>query len=756
MDYKAVFNQSSSFLILINNDFTLTNTTETYLTFINKTRTDVVGINVIRDFSDIFPFLSLTAKGKVEKTMNWVINNNRNETSEVLIQKTNNKSSGGQFISDRFWRIYYSPIWDHESKSICILARVEDVSEIVLSISKLKDENIELNENKVRYENLEKMFHDSPLAFTLLEGKEMRVTIANKSSRLMWAENPFVKGQPLLELLPLLKNSSIIEWIKGVYETGIPFKKDEVYIPLFREGVLRKSFFNIVYQPFYDSRNTILGISVFAQDVTDNVVSRREIQQSEERFRKLVLQAPVAICVLRGSDYVIDTINNQMAEMWGREASLVINKPAFDVLPEFRDQGLKELLDHVYKTGERFVALELPLTIYRNGIADDIFVKFIYEPLVEGNGTISGVMALAHEITEQVTARKKVEANEKFVMEILNNIPQIAWTNTITGEVVFFNQRWYDYTGLSLEETNTNAFNSVIHADDLSFAFSKYRKICKTGNEGEFQLRAKQSNGLYRWHLIRLTPSSIKKGNKLLWIGTATDIHELKILQEKKDDFIGIASHELKTPITSLKSCLQLLDDINACKSDPSSSKLITVANKSIDRVSNLINNLLDTSLLTRGDVNLHRKVLSLEKEIREYSIYARYKAVIKITTIGDTETKVYADPVRIEQVLVNLINNAIKYAPDSGEIIVKIEKISEMAKVSVIDKGVGIDPMEITHIFDRYFRTKRNVAINAGIGLGLYISTEIIRNHGGQMGVDSKYGQGSTFWFTLPLFHEI
>lgn len=145
----------------------------------------------------------------------------------------------------------------------------------------------------------------------------------------------------------------------------------------------------------------------------------------------------------------------------------------------------------------------------------------------------------------------------------METIPQIAWTNTLEGRVTFYNQRWYDYTGLNQQQVNVWGWKKIVHPDDLKLTLTKFRQIRKNYNGGEFQARFKNAEGLYRWHLHRLMP--INNGDmedELLWVGTATDIHELKLLQQQKDDFISIASHELKTPLTAMKISLQLLDEI--------------------------------------------------------------------------------------------------------------------------------------------------------------------------------------------------
>ena len=246
-------------------------------------------------------------------------------------------------------------------------------------------------------------------------------------------------------------------------------------------------------------------------------------------------------------------------------------------------------------------------------------------------------------------------------------------------------------------------------------------------------------------------PINNDKEQARLWIGTATDINELRVLQQQKDDFMNIASHELKTPITSLKASLQLLQRM---KDSPNHMLpiLIEQANKSMDRVIKLTDNLLNVNKMNEGQLHLHKTSFTLAQMIADCCQHIRNAGVYSVITDGDKDLTVYADADRIDQVVVNFVNNAVKYAPGTIEIHVKIEKINDMAKVSVIDHGPGIAPEKLPFLFDRYYRADSGGMQYSGLGLGLYISSEIIKRHMGQIGADSELGKGSTFWFTLPL----
>lgn len=356
---------------------------------------------------------------------------------------------------------------------------------------------------------------------------------------------------------------------------------------------------------------------------------------------------------------------------------------------------------------------------------------------------------LNQELEGRVVLRTKalVESENRF-RSMMETIPQIAWTNTVEGEVIFYNQRWYDYTGLK----QPNNFVSIIHKDDWETAFDQYHAILKTNDGGEFQVRGKRADDSYRWHLIRLMPILDEQRQVQLWVGTATDIQELRLLQQQKDDFISIASHELKTPITSLKASLQLLDRIKDKPPTTMLPILITQANKNLNKVNTLLNDLLDASLANKGQLHINQQSFNMYQLIKECCLDVHLDDMYSLKIEGDEEIEVFADSIRIEQIVVNFINNAVKYAPNSTEIVIKIEKTTKDVKVAVIDKGPGIPTEKQDFLFDRYYRANHSESSYTGLGLGLYICSEIIKKHGGQIGVDSKLGDGSAFWFILPL----
>jgi PAS domain S-box-containing protein len=232
------------------------------------------------------------------------------------------------------------------------------------------------------------------------------------------------------------------------------------------------------------------------------------------------------------------------------------------------------------------------------------------------------------------------------------------------------------------------------------------------------------------------------------------DVTERKKLEQQKDEFVSIVSHELKTPLTSMKLFIQLVEKRLTDKGDKQNSYFIKNITKQANKLTDLINELLHVGRIESGQLILHKKNIDLEALIKriviDYQYTTEQHTLIKE---GEIKQKVLCDEHRIEQVLTNLITNAIKYSPNSDKIIVKSTIKKDQVVISVQDFGLGIAKKEQPHVFERFYRTEKKNAQNIhGFGLGLYILGKIIQKHDGRMWVDSVKGKGSTFSFTLPL----
>jgi PAS domain S-box-containing protein len=261
----------------------------------------------------------------------------------------------------------------------------------------------------------------------------------------------------------------------------------------------------------------------------------------------------------------------------------------------------------------------------------------------------------------------------------------------------------------------------------------------------------RKQDGSLIW--CQVTSILFKDNGETLGYTIIEDITGQHRLRQHKEEFISVASHELKTPVTSLNASLQLLNRL-LDKNEPDLDhlrKLAMSAEKSTGKLTNLIADLLNLTKIEQGQLALNRTMFLAAEMIKSSCIPFQLDGTHEWNYEGDVDVMIYADAQKAEQVLVNLVNNAIKYAPKSPAITIKVETLPFAVKISVIDRGPGIAPEHVDQLFERYFRVDGEKNRNSGLGLGLYISAEIVRRHGGEIGVQSKVGEGTTFWFTLP-----
>ncbi|MBB2145722.1 PAS domain-containing protein [Pedobacter sp. LMG 31464] len=262
----------------------------------------------------------------------------------------------------------------------------------------------------------------------------------------------------------------------------------------------------------------------------------------------------------------------------------------------------------------------------------------------------------------------------------------------------------------------------------------------------------KWRDGSIHWISAHGRPRYDKNGKVDRMVGMTSDITESKLFEQRKDDFLSIASHELKTPVTSLKASLQLLNRIKDNPTSLTHIKLIEQANRSMEKMDVLVSDLLNMNRMAEGQLKLDLETFSIAEMLQQCCNHIRVGGKYELIIEGDSDLKIHADQHRIDQVVVNFVNNAVKYAPKSLTINLKIEKQGSNAKISVTDKGPGISPETLPHLFDRYYRASYESKNYSGLGLGLYICSEIIKRHDGEIGVESQLGKGSTFWFTIPI----
>lgn len=476
--------------------------------------------------------------------------------------------------------------------------------------------------------------------------------------------------------------------------------------------------------------------------------SHHELMLSESKFRNLVMQAPFAICVIRAEDLMVLDVNDGYLELVGKKREELEKHTIWEAVAEAAE-SYAPVLQQVVNTGIAFNAREHGLELIRNGVPEYVYVDFVYEPVRNVNGVISSIMVVAIDVTDKVKARQSIEDIEERIRLAVDSAEIGTYEFSYIDNVLTSSERFDQIFGASQTDTREKVLNTY-HPADVHLS-DEAHEVAKATGKLYYEARLLQPDQSIRWVRVQGKVFYDADGNRTKLLGTVLDITEYKHLQQQKDDFISIASHELKTPITSLKAALQLLDRMKF-NPTPMLPKLVEQSTKSMGKISELVEDLLNVSRMNEGQVRLNKSKFNVSKMLDECCTHVRQEDKHQLIVQGDLNVEVIADEHRIEQVLVNFVNNAVKYAPNSKEILMIVENEGDVVKISVKDTGPGITPEKLPHLFDRYFRADDSGLQVSGLGLGLYISADIVQRHGGQIGVESELGKGSTFWFTLPL----
>ncbi len=360
----------------------------------------------------------------------------------------------------------------------------------------------------------------------------------------------------------------------------------------------------------------------------------------------------------------------------------------------------------------------------------------------------------AWKAVEQARAAEALRESEENYRAIVNQSIAGILKISLGGNILFTNDQFCRMLGYGRSELAGQHVDSIIHIEDRTRNAAAFSELASQGRAYEIEKRVVRKDGVTIWVSNHVSPIFNKNGEVEAATIVSIDITPQKELERQKDEFIGIASHELKTPITSIKAYGQILAAMMDQSMPPTIEQLVTKMNAQIDRLIKLIYSLLNTSRIAGDQLTLQLEPIDLNALLEEHVRQGQLTTSRhRITFIGQELPTVMADVERLGQVMDNLISNAIKYAPKGGDVIVRAESRGNWVRVSIQDFGVGIPKGEQEKIFDRFYRIKDTSAGGtSGIGLGLYICREIIGKHHGRMAVKSIPDEGSTFYFELPI----
>lgn len=344
------------------------------------------------------------------------------------------------------------------------------------------------------------------------------------------------------------------------------------------------------------------------------------------------------------------------------------------------------------------------------------------------------------------------QQSQYLLASIVESSQDSIVTIDLNGTITSWNKGAEDLYGYKYAEVIGKTLDIVLLPIDIDQLIDKVNDIIHNVTVPIYETMRIHKNGRQVELEILLSPVRDASGRVIGVSTVARDITIRKMQEQQKDEFIAVASHELKTPVTSIKAYAEILLERVERSGDEKNVTMLKKLNVQVNRLAALINTLLDTTKLTAGDMLLNTEQFNINNLIGEQIESAKHLSENHSILFEPTNLKpITADRKLIGQVLTNIISNAYKYSPQGGKIIITSSETSRGVQISIQDFGVGIPDAVKDKIFDRYFRVNGATSIASGMGLGLYITAGIIRQHGGAIYVQSQEGFGSTFVITLP-----
>ena len=748
---------------------------------------------------------------------------------------------------------------------------VEGVAVIATEVTPQAELNKKIRESEQRFRNI---VEQAPDPILILKGENMTLEVANEPLLKIWNTDKSSFGKPFLEILPEMEGQGFLETLRDVYFNDKILKGEETpAVFTGKNGKKRVLYFNYVYQPYREDDGTISGVLVLATDVTKQVVAQQKIRESEKNYRQLVTHLPVALYTCDADGHIL--LYNQAAiQLWGRVPQPVTEKwngayrlyradgsplppheaPMAIALKEGRIEQFEIIIER--KDGSRRNVIPFPQLLYgtdgkitgalnmmqditeekkaaennamlaaivqtsddaiiskstkgivtswnlsaekmfgytaeemighpilkiipldrldeepyilsqlRAGKSIDHFetkrllkngnqidISLTISPMRDKGGNIIGISKIARDITEAKKAESLLIESEKRFRLLAESLPQLVWVTDETGKSEFVSLKWHEYTGIDLTMLDEK-WESIVHPDDLERIMQAWKESLITFLPYKTEIRLKSKTGEYRWFAATGEPVFDNESKIIKWIGSFSDIHHLKKEQQRKDAFLSMASHELKTPVTTIKAYGEIAELMLEQSGDEQTLAIQRKMSKQVNKLTTLIADLLDNIRVEKGKLIFTETRFDFNGLVKEIvDDMQKINPGFKITYHPGKEVKLFGDTDKIGQVINNLITNAIKYAPRTDEIILDMKVEKEGVQLSVQDFGIGIPAEDQPHIFEQFYRVNGDSQSTfPGMGIGLYICAEIISRQGGKIWVESTFGEGSTFYIWLP-----
>ena len=657
-----------------------------------------------------------------------------------------------------------------------VMVLCHDVTEVVLSRKKLE-------ESEANFRNL---VLQAPVAIAVFKGDDFVAEVANDFYLPIVGKSreEFV-GKPLFETLPETKD--VLEPLaRELVRTGNAFSADEFEININRNGRLETCYFNSIWKPYYELDGKINGFIVVANEITDQVVGRRKIEESEQRVRSFVDAAPFPIGVYVGREMRIQFANQSILDTWGK-GNDVIGKLYAEILPELDNQQIFQQLDSVYTTGFPYHAKSQRVDIVIDGLLQPFYFNYSFTPLFDSEGKVYGVMNTAANVTELALVNKNLEDSEERARLAIEASEQGTLEIDLVTNRVVSSRRMaeiFDVEYMSERE----AFINALHPDDLEIRERAYQKAFETSILA-YDGRVVKKDKTIRWIRVKGKVYYNEENKPVRLFGVIQDISEHKVFAEtlaKKveertaelelanrqlaamndelQQFAYVASHDLQEPLRKIRTFSDWMSRYVEPESE--AMRYLGKINASAERMSGLINSLLEYSKLTAGGLRFEKVDLNqlIKSVLTDYELLISQKdAKVSVSVLPVID----AIPLQMNQLFYNLIGNALKFTRRGVQPVIEInaeilpgerktfvpelELDKEYVEISVKDNGIGFDQNYAKKIFT-VFQRLNDRSQYGGYGIGLALCKKVTQTHRGLIHAEGRLKEGAKFTIILPV----
>lgn len=672
------------------------------------------------------------------------------------------------------------PIFDTQGQVIEWFGTAKDITQRKEAEAALSEAKARSDQQKRLYETITSSTPDLLYVFDL----DYRFTYANQALLNMWGKSWEESiGKGLLEIGYEPWHAEMHEReIDEIIRTKLPIRGDVS----FPHATLGSRVYDYIFTPVFDENGEVEAIAGATRDVTDRkkweeslkelnkelactnrelaatlkevakvndelIKAHEKIEEGQIAFRLAVEAANFGTWFIHSAtrEFITDARSKELFGYYEDEP-FSIEQSLAQITDEYRPYVAEKLENAIYNDGDYDVTYPV-IGFHDHRLR---WLRAIGNLKADASGTFSAFTGIVMDITDQHLASAEIKRAEESLRMAVDAAGLGTFQISVEDRGFTCSLKFKEIFGFYPDEKmSSEAAFKQIHPDFRDLIAANIEKAFseKARFDMEYLIIGYHDEKL-RW--VRAIGEIQQKEGKEYFTGVLHEITEKKLDEIRKNDFIGMVSHEMKTPLTSIKTYIQLMQAKFSKTEDAMLSKILEKADLQINKMTTMINGFLDISRLESGKIHINRQLFDLSELLKTAEEEAKATIDSHMTVFSPiTSVQVSADRDKIEQVIHNLISNAVKYSPAGSTIRISCTSDDNFAYVSVKDQGKGIKPEDIAHIFDRYYRVEgEEMQSISGFGIGLYLCSEIISHHHGSISVESKIDAGSDFVFSLPL----